>query len=73
MFWSENPEEKFLTEKRQSLKLFEIVENTTKNIYHNYARDCSDLRYSFLPYFKLVRNFGDYHFHFLVIRKEYTV
>ena len=65
------PRGKILGKKQK--KLFETVESTTKNIYHNYARDCSNLRYSFFPYFKLVRNFGDYHFHFLVISKEYTV
>ena len=51
---------------------FDIVENISKNIYFNYGRDCSDLKYAFFQYFKLVRSFGSYHFHFLVIRKEYS-
>ena len=55
--------------KKQKM-LFETIESITKNIYHNYTRDCSNLRYSFLPYFRLVRNFCDYHFHFLVIRRN---
>lgn len=39
-------------------KLFHVVENISKNIYHNYFRDCTELRYNFFPYFKLVRNYG---------------
>ena len=64
------PRGKILGKKQK--KLFETVESITKNIYHNYVSDCSNLRYSFFLYSKLVGNFGDYHFHFLVIRKEYT-
>ena len=56
------PRGKILGQKQK--KLFETVESITKNIYHNYARDCSNLRYSSFPYFKLVRNFGDHNFHF---------
>ena len=56
------PRSKILGQKQK--KLFETVESITKNIYHNYARDCSNLRYSSFPYFKLVRNFGDHNFHF---------
>ena len=63
------PRSKILGRKKEIL--FEIVENISKNITFNYARGCSDLKYAFFPYFKLVRSFGSYHFHFLVIRKEY--
>ena len=54
---------------RDKKRLFKKVEEISKNICHNYARNCSRLRYSFFPYSKVVRS--DYHYHFLVIRKEY--
>ena len=54
---------------RDKKLLFKKVEEISKNIYHNYARNCSRLRYSFFPYSNVVRS--DYHYHFLVIRKEY--
>ena len=54
-------------------KLFDVAENISENIYYNYCRDCTELGYNFFPYFTLVRNFGNYHFHFLVLRQEYTV
>ena len=52
--------------------LFKKVEEISRNIYHNYARNCSTL-FVFFPYFKLVKIYGNYHCHCLVMRKEYTV
>lgn len=72
MCFFENRGGKKVLFERDKKVLFEQVEEISKNIYHNYARNCSRLCYLFFPYFKLVRSYGDYHYHFLVIRKEYT-
>ena len=40
-------------------KLFDVVENISKNIYYNYCRNCTKPGYNFFPYFKLVRDFGN--------------
>ena len=51
--------------------LFEKVGNISKYVCKNFARDTCLFRYSFFPYFELVRCYGSYHYHFLVIRKDY--
>ena len=58
-----------LDEKRK--QLFHIAENVSKSIYYNHCRNYKDLTYNFFPCFKFIRNYGNYHFHFLVIRSEY--
>lgn len=39
--------------------------------YRRFARHSNRFRYNFFPYFKLVRCYGNYQYHFLVVRKYY--
>ena len=55
-------------------ELFENVKNITENVYNNYARNCNKITITindYFPYCKLIRNYENVHFHFLVIRNEY--
>ena len=49
-------------------ELFEDVKNITENVYNNYARSCNKITFNYFLYYKLIRNYGNFHFHFLVIR-----
>ena len=60
---------KLFGEKRQ--ELFDKVRTISENIYKNCAGSSTHIMHQYFPYCKLVRNYGNYHFHFLVTRKEY--
>ena len=49
-------------EKRQ--QLFDKVRDISENIYKNYARNSARIMYQYFPYYKLIHNYGNYHFHF---------
>ena len=51
--------------------LFENVKCNSEKIYRKFAENSSSFRYKFFPYFKLVRCYGSYQYHFLVARKDY--
>ena len=51
--------------------LFKDVKSRSTRIYNKFSGDSSMFRYNFFPYFKLVRCYGSYHYHFLVVRKDY--
>ena len=51
--------------------MIDDVKDFSEEIYKTYAEKSSNFRYKFFPYFKLVRSYGGYQYHFLVIRKDY--
>ena len=58
-------------EKRQ--ELVDKDRAISENIYKIYARNGTHILYQYFPYCKLIRNYENYHFHFLVIRKIYIM
>ena len=52
-------------------QMFENLKKITKEIYNKYTRLSPTFYKSYFPCFKLAKNYGGYHFHFLVIKKEY--
>ena len=50
--------------------MIENVKYISEKIYTSFVRHSSDFRYKFFPYFKLVRCYSSYQYHFLVVRKE---
>ena len=53
--------------------LFKDVKSISTRIYNKFSGDSSMFCYNFFPYFKLVRCYGSYHYHFLVVRKDYVL
>ena len=51
--------------------MFENLKKITEEIYKKYSRLSPTFYRSYFPYFKLVKSYGGYFFHFLVIKKEY--
>ena len=47
------------------------VKCVSEDIYRNFSDKSSTFRYRFFPYFKLVRQYGGYQYHFLFVRKDY--
>ena len=62
---------KILGDKRQ--ELFEQVKNISKGIYNNYSGKAEFIKMNYFPYCRLIRNFSNYHFLFLVIRNKYKI
>ena len=60
---------KILGEKNKFL--FDSLERISKEIYKKYAEFSKVFEHKFFPYFKLVKSYGSYHFHFLVVKKDY--
>ena len=50
-----------------SFKMFRV----SRNIYKKYVDNCTEFHYKYFPYFKLVKCYGNYHYNFLVIKKDY--
>ena len=51
--------------------LFKHVKSISNKMYDKFSENSSMFCYNFFAYFKLVRCYGNYHYHFLVIRKDY--
>ena len=51
--------------------LYDKVQYISENIYKKFAQDSKEFCYGFFPYFKLVKFYGNYHYHFLDVRKDY--
>ena len=51
--------------------LFIDVKYISEKIYNKFADDSKSFRYDYFPYFKLVRCYGNYQYHFLVVKKAY--
>ena len=52
--------------------LFDNLKEITKNVYKEYALKSKEFERDYFPYFKLVKSYGNYQFHFLVIKKDYV-
>ena len=50
---------------------FKHTKSMSNKIYDKLSENSSMFRYNFSPYFKLVKCYGNYYYHFLVIRKDY--
>ena len=59
---------KILGEKRNFL--FDGLKKISEELYKKYASYSKVFEKEFFPYFKLVKSYGSYHFHFLVIKKD---
>lgn len=55
----------------QKLKLFETVKDISECVYKDYSQMSRFILTNYIPYFCLLRNYSNYHFHFLVIKNEY--
>ena len=55
----------------QKLKLFETIKNISECVYKYYSQRSRFVLVNYFPYFRLLRNYSNYHFHFLVISNEY--
>ena len=51
--------------------MIENVKYFSEKTYRSFATKSVDFRYKFFPYFKLVTHHNSYHYHFLVVRKDY--
>lgn len=61
---------KVLGERRKFL--FDILKLITEDICRDYASKSKNFEQEYFPYFKLVKSYGNYQFHFLVIKKDYV-
>ena len=56
----------------ESLKnLFENVKYISERLYKKFSDQPDRFRYKFFPYFKFIRSYGNYQYHFLVVRQDY--
>ena len=51
--------------------LYDTVQRLSEDIYKNYADNCTKFSHNYFSYFKLVKCYGNYHYHFLVVKKDY--
>ena len=57
---------------RDDLKrLFDDVKQVSEKVYVQFSDLSNSFRYHIFPYFKLVRCYGKYQYHFLMVRKDY--
>ena len=61
---------KLLGEKRKYL--YENLKKITENIYRQNASYSKEFEREYFPYLKLVKCYGNYQYHFLVVKKDYT-
>ena len=52
----------------QQLKLFETVKDISKGMYKDYSQRSQYILMNYFPYFRLLKNYSNYYFHFLVIK-----
>ena len=60
---------KILGEKRKFL--FDRLKVISEEIYDKYASLSKLFEQEYFPYFKPVKSYSNYHFHFLVVKKDY--
>ena len=51
--------------------MLDSVKNLSEKIYSEYSCISTTFRYQYFPYVNLIRCYGRYQYHFLVIRKDY--
>ena len=66
---SEKPRGKILGENLK--KLLDKVKHISERIHNEFAEDSNSFGYNYFPYFQLVICYGNYQYHFLVVRKDY--
>ena len=64
-----SPRGKILNDDRTFL--YDTVQRLPGDIYKKYAKSCTEFSHNYFPYFKLVKCYGNYHYHFLVVKKDY--
>ena len=52
-------------------KLLDKVKHISERIHNKFAEDSNSFGYNYFPYFQLVICYGNYQYHFLVVRKDY--
>ena len=52
--------------------LCDNVQKISEVIYRKYPCNSSEFERQYFPYFKLVKSYGNYHYHFLVVKKDYA-
>ena len=51
--------------------LYGTVQRLSEDIYKEFARDSTEFSHNYFPYFKLVKCYGNSHYHFLVVKRDY--
>ena len=51
--------------------LYGTAQRLSEDIYKMFARDSTEFSHNYFPYFKLVKCYGKYHYHFLVVKRDY--
>ena len=59
------PRRKILEENLKNL--LDKVKHIFEGIYNKFAEDSNSFRYNYFPYFKLVKCYGNYQYHVLVV------
>lgn len=52
-------------------KLFDTLRNIIEKVYRDFAIKSKEFELKYFPYFKLAKSYGNYQFHFLVVKKDY--
>ena len=52
-------------------ELFDDLKAITEDIHKDYTLRSKEFEREYFPYFKLVKSYDNYQFHFLVIKKDY--
>ena len=63
------PRGKILGDKRDFL--FATIKRISEELYYEYCKLSCVFEKGFFPYFKLVKSYEGFHFHFLVVKKDY--
>ena len=53
--------------------MFDSVKSLSEKIYSEYAELSTTFRHRYFPYAKLIRCYGNYQYHFLVVGKVYQI
>ena len=51
--------------------MIDDVKYISEKVYKKFSDQSNRFMYKFLPYFKLVRCYGGYRYHFLAVRQDY--
>ena len=57
--------------KNKTKKLIENIDTISISIYNYFCSRLRFVSYSYFPYFRYLRQDGNYHFHFLIFKKDY--
>ena len=51
--------------------MYENIKSLSEKIYNEFSEKSKQFKYNSFPYFKSVRCYRIFHYHFLVVRKDY--